>query len=126
MHDLATTASLPATSPAEVMQGALIESRQRWRELVHLAADFAFETDESGRFTLISPDPALDWAANALIGQPASTLLPDGGASACLTISAAPIHAPDGRIIGARGIGFDTTELDSLAAHTAGALRRAE
>jgi len=56
------------------MQGALIDSRQRWRELVHLAADFAFETDEWGRFTLISPDPALDWAANALIGQPSTTL----------------------------------------------------
>jgi diguanylate cyclase (GGDEF)-like protein len=48
------------------------------------------------------------------------------GAIACLTISAAPIHDPNGRIIGARGVGFDTTELDSLAAQTAGALRRAE
>jgi len=150
MNDLATTAPPTAATPTEVLQGALIDSRQRWRELVHLAGDFAFETDEGGRFTLISPDPALDWAANALIGQPGSILLPDGGgvfdpfrvsakvrhrqawlkrgdgAIACLTISAAPIHDPNGRIIGARGIGFDTTELDSLAAQTAGALRRAE
>ena len=150
MNELAITAPPPAATPAEVMQGALIDSRQRWRELVHLAADFAFETDEWGRFTLISPDPALDWAANALIGQPSTTLLPDGGgvfdpfrvsakvrhrqawlkrgdgAIACLTISAAPIHDPNGRIIGARGVGFDTTELDSLAALTAGTLRRAE
>jgi diguanylate cyclase (GGDEF)-like protein len=150
MTDLATTAPPPATPLAEILQGALIDSRQRWRELVHLAADFAFETDEWGRFTLISPDPALDWAANTLIGQPSATLLTNGtgifdpfrvsakvrhrqawlkrgdGAVACLTISAAPIHDPNGRIIGARGIGFDTTELDSLAAQTAGALRRAE
>jgi hypothetical protein len=149
MTDLATT-SPPATPSAEVLQGALLDSRQRWRELVHLAADFAFETDEWGRFTLICPDPALNWAANALIGKPSATLLTDGGgifdpfrvtakvrhrqawlkrgdgAIACLTISAAPIHDPYGRIIGARGIGFDTTELDGLAAQTAGALRRAE
>jgi diguanylate cyclase (GGDEF)-like protein len=150
MTDLATSAPPPAASPAEVLQGALIDSRQRWRELVHLAADFAFETDEWGRFTFIFPDRALDWAAEVLIGQPCSTLLADGGgifdpfrvsakvrhrqawlkrsdgAIACLTISAAPIHDPSGRIIGARGVGFDTTELDSLAAQTAGALRRAE
>jgi diguanylate cyclase (GGDEF)-like protein len=150
MHDLATIAPPPNADPAEVLQSALIDSRQRWRELVQLAADFAFETDEWGRFTLISPDPALDWAANALIGQPSATLLPDGGrvfdpfrvsakvrhrqawlkrcdgAIACLTISAAPINDPDGRIVGVRGVGFDTTELDSLAAQTAGALRRAE
>jgi hypothetical protein len=150
MNELAITAPPAAASPAEVLQGALIDSRQRWRELVHLASDFAFETDEWGRFTLISPDPALDWAANALIGQPSATLLPDGGglfdpfrasakvrhrqawlkrgdgAIACLTISASPIHSSDGRIIGTRGVGFDTTELDSLAAQTAGALRRAE
>src|SRR5579859_2826879 len=134
MNDLATTAPPPAATPAEVLQGALIDSRQRWRELVHLAADFAFETDEWGRFTLIAPDPALDWAASSLIGQPAATLLPDGGgvfdpfrvnakvrhrqgwlkrgdgAVVCLTISASPILDPDGRIIGTRGVGFDTNE----------------
>src|SRR4051794_34642522 len=78
MNDLATTALPPAATTAEVLQDALIDSRQRWRELVHLAADFAFETDEWGRFTLISPDPALDWPAEDLIGQPSATLLADG------------------------------------------------
>jgi diguanylate cyclase (GGDEF)-like protein len=150
MNDLASTAPPPAATSGEVLQGALIDSRHRWRELVHLAADFAYETDEWGRFTLISPDPALDWAANALIGQPSAALLADGGAMfdpfrvtakvrhrqawlkrgdgtiASLSMSAMPIHDPNGRIIGARGVGIDMTELDSLAAQTAGALRRAE
>jgi hypothetical protein len=150
MNDLASTAPPPAATSGEVLQGALIDSRHRWRELVHLAADFAYETDEWGRFTLISPDPALDWAANALIGQPSAALLADGGAmfdpfrvtakvrhrqawlkrgdgtNASLSISATPIHDPNGRIIGARGVGIDMTEIDSLAAQTAGALRRAE
>jgi diguanylate cyclase (GGDEF)-like protein len=150
MNELAITDPPAAATPAEVMQGALIDSRQRWRELVHLAADFAFETDEWGRFTLIFPDPALGWTAAALIGQPSTTMLAEGSGLfdpfrvsarvrlrqawlkrgddgiACLTISAAPIQDAGGRIIGARGVGVDTTELDSLAALTAGALRRAE
>src|SRR5271156_3994932 len=82
MTDLATTAPPPAIPPAEVLQGALIDSRQRWRELVDLAADFAFETDEWGRFTLVAPDPALAWAADALIGQASTSLLAESGSSA--------------------------------------------
>jgi diguanylate cyclase (GGDEF)-like protein len=150
MNEFATTAPLPTATSAEVLQGALIDSRQRWRELVHLAADFAFETDEWGRFTLVSPDPALEWSAGALIGRPSATLLAESGGVfdpfrvtarvrhrqawlkrgdggiACLTICAAPIQDAGGRIIGARGVGIDTTELDSLAARMAGALRHAE
>ena len=142
---------LPLRHPGEVLQGALIDSRQRWRELVNLAADFAFETDEWGRFTLISPDPALDWAAGALIGQPAAIYSRNGGGVfdpfrvtakvrhrqawlkrgdggiACLTFCAAPIQdadRPDHRRCAASGI--DRTELDGLAAASmAGALRRA-
>jgi diguanylate cyclase (GGDEF)-like protein len=150
MHDLAPTVPPPAATSAEVLQDALIDSRQRWRELVRLAADFAYETDEWGRFAFVSPDPALGWAAGALVGQPSTALHADGvgvfdpfrvsaevrhrqawlkrgdGAIACLTICAAPIHDPGGRIIGSRGVGIDTTELDSLAGQTASALRRAE
>jgi hypothetical protein len=150
MNDLAAV-DLPLTaSPADVLRGVLIDSRQRWRELVNLA-DFAFETDEWGRFTLISPDPALGWAPGSLIGQSAATLLVEGGGavfdpfrvtakvrhrqawlkrgdggSICLGFSAAPIHDPSGRIIGARGVGTDMTELDGQAAQAAAALRRSE
>ena len=54
---------------------ALVESRSRWRELVGLAADLAFETDPWGRFVFVSPDPALGWPAATLLGQPAELLL---------------------------------------------------
>ena len=84
MNDLATPTPLHAdapraATPGEVLQGALFDSRQRWRELVNLTADFAFETDEWGRFTLITPDPALDWAAGTLIGLNAATILAEAG-----------------------------------------------
>lgn len=151
MNDLATTDPPPAATPIEVLQGALIDSRQRWRELIALAADFAFETDEWGRFTLITPDPALDWPAGTLVGQPAAALLAEGGIGvfdpfrvtakvrlrqawlkrgdggiACLTFCAAPIQDATGRVTGSRGIGIDMTERDDVAAQAAAALRRSE
>jgi diguanylate cyclase (GGDEF)-like protein/PAS domain S-box-containing protein len=151
MHDLATQDPPRAASPAEVLQGALIDSRQRWRDLLNLAADFAFETDATGRFTLVSPDPALGWAAGALVGQNAASVLVESGGAvfdpfriaaktrhrrawlkrgdggiACLTFCAAPIQDGAGRIIGARGVGIDMTALDGQVAQVTAALRRAE
>src|SRR5271170_1449725 len=59
------------------LRDALLDSRQRWRDLVALAADLAFETDAAGRFVFVSPDPAIGWAAGELVGQPAEMLLAD-------------------------------------------------
>ena len=148
MPDVTTTDPPLSASTAEVLQGALIDSRHRWRELVNLVADFAFETDEWGRFTLIAPDPALEWAAADLIGRASDELLADGadavfdpfrvsarvrnrpawlkrgdGGIAGITFSAAPISDASGRVIGARGVGMDMTELDDPAAQAAAALR---
>src|ERR1700679_2940467 len=53
------------------LRNALLDSRQRWRDLVNMAADFAFETDEHGRFSFVMPDPALGWSAVTLLGPPA-------------------------------------------------------
>ncbi len=134
------------------LRGALIESRQRWRDLVEMAADFAFETDREGRFVFIAPDEPMGWTAARLIGEPASNLLPDlGGASgfnpfkpasevrrrrgwlkradgslACLTFAAAPLHDESGMIVGARGVGQDTTVQDSHDSAVAATLRRGE
>ena len=63
MNDLVTSSLPLGATPADLLQGTLIDSRQRWRDLVNMAADFAFETDEWGRFVLITPDPALAWPA---------------------------------------------------------------
>ena len=151
MHDLATQAPPTAATSADALRATLIDSRQRWRELVDLAADFAFETDEWGRFALIAPDPALGWDAGTLIAQQSAALLADadatgfnpfrvsarvrhrpvwlkrsGGGTACLSFCAAPILDAAGRIIGARGVGIDMTGLDAEMARTAAALRHAE
>ncbi len=134
------------------LRSALLDSRNRWRDLVALSADIAFETDAWGRFVFISPDPALGWPAATLLGQPAELLLADAGGTTgfnpfrttsavrrrpawlkrpdgsaiCLVFAAAPLTDGEGRIIGARGIGQDTTEQDGDDTAMAAALRRGE
>ena len=56
----------------------MLDSRQRWRDLVLTAADLAYETDAWGRFVFVMPDPALGWSAATLIDQPAELLLAGG------------------------------------------------
>ena len=139
-------------SRRDALNAALLESRQRWRELVGIAADIAFETDAQGRFVFISPDQAIGWSSALLIGQPAGLLLADAagltgfdpfrptvrtrgrrawlrrpdGSSICLTFSAAPILDDNGNIIGARGVGQDITEQDLHEGRLAAALRRSQ
>ena len=45
----------------DIIRDALQESRQRWRHLVSLATDMAFETDAKGRFVFVMPETALGW-----------------------------------------------------------------
>ena len=142
----------PSVATGDKLRDALLDSRQRWRDLVIQVADFAFETDEWGRFTFVVPDPALGWSASTLVGQPAELLLADGaehtsfnpfrttvavrrrrvwfkrgdGGVASLTFAAAPLLDPQGRIVGARGIGLDVTEYDGHQAQVAASLRRGE
>ncbi len=132
--------------------GALLDSRNRWRDLVTLAADFSFETDTWGRFVFVSPTIVLGWPAATLLGQPAELLLAESGggtgfnpfrptspvrrrrawlkrpdgSSTCLAFAAAPLTDAQGRITGARGIGQDTTEQDGHDTAVAAALRRGE
>lgn len=141
--DLASAAGHP-------LHDALLDSRQRWQDLVAAAADLAFETDAAGRLTFVWPDPVLGWAAEALIGRPAEALLapspsrfnpfrPDAplrrhrawlrrqdGAQCCLSFSVIPVRDAEGRITGARGIALDTTETDGQDRAVAAALRRGE
>lgn len=131
------------------LRDALIDSRQRWRALVDLAADFVFETNAWGRFTLVQPDTALGYRRDALMGRPATVLLgtADGfdpfgitvavrarpawlrradGSLACLRIAATPIHDATGAITGVRGMGIDITDTLTEASDIAGALRRGD
>lgn len=143
----------PAFLPAaDALSGALLDSRQRWRDLVTLAADLAFETDGAGRFVFIAPDPALGWPAATLLGRTADHLLAGetgraaanpfrpsapvrrqrawlrraDGAVACLSFAASPLCDAAGAVIGARGIGQDVTEAERREGEVAAILRRGE
>jgi diguanylate cyclase (GGDEF)-like protein len=121
---------------------------QSWRDLIALAGDVVFETDEWGCFTFAAADPALGWDTRALIGQTAGSMRADpqsafdpfrisakaqrrpawvrkgGAAIACLSFSVAPIIDESGRIVGARGIGIAQTQDQGTvsATHRAAAL----
>ena len=142
----------PFVPAGHALSGALLDSRQRWRDLVTLAADLAFETDAEGRFVFVAPDPALGWPAAALLGQHAALLLAEGSAAdcfdpfhpaaptrrrrawlkrpdgsiACLSFAAAPLRDAAGAVIGARGVGQDVSEAERREAEVAGVLRRGE
>ena len=141
-----------SASAATKLRVALLNSRQRWRDLVDMASDFAFETDADGRFVFVVPDPALGWPASELIGRPARELLAgpgcaDGfspfqvtervrrrrtwlwradGSAALLAFAAAPLLDELGTVVGARGVGIDWTDYDKFQERVAAALRRGE
>ena len=78
----------PGDAPGNIdsagIASALVESRERWRALGTIAADFAWETDATGLLTFIAPLDVLGWPATALLGQPAARL-----------IAPMPVSAPD-------------------------------
>jgi diguanylate cyclase (GGDEF)-like protein/PAS domain S-box-containing protein len=117
------------------LQAALIESRARYKALVELSSDFAWETGPDGAFVFVSPKGALGYDAAELVGrQPddfaaaprdpaeaspfaARARIADavvwwrraGGGEACLAVSAAPLEDANGRWRGARGVCRDIT-----------------
>jgi len=152
MNDRIAAGPRPTASADATLCSALLESRQRWRDLVMTAADLAYETDAWGRFVFVTPDPALGWSAATLVGQPAELMLALGteangfnpfrvtgpvrrrrawlkradGSAVMLAFSAAPLFDAEARIVGTRGLGFDWTEFDENTGRVAAALRRSE
>jgi diguanylate cyclase (GGDEF)-like protein/PAS domain S-box-containing protein len=135
------------------LRAALVESRQRYKDLVEISNDFAWETDAEGRFVFVSPRGALGYPATELVGRPALDLLlapaPDGegagsspftaasaveaaeiwvhsaeGAEVCLLSTALPLTSEDGTWIGARGVCRDITNLRCHEAELAEARNR--
>ena len=141
-----------ATAAAEhPLRHALLESRQRWRDLVTMAADVAFETDAEGCFTFLAPGGALGYEADALAGTPAAALLLDpevlgmdpfrpsqilrrvrawvrraDGEAACLLLTSAPLLDGAGHLAGARGVALDVTEQERREEMVAASLRRGD
>lgn len=126
------------------LRSALVDSRQRFKDLVEMSADFAFETDTNGVFAFISADSFLGYNSEELVGSSARTLLakPEiepvdpfcpptplkgkavwcrkrNGDLAYLRIVASPIQSPSGEIKGARGVARDETEGQANEMHLA-------
>lgn len=118
------------------LRSALVESRQRYKDLVEISSDFAWEVGADGRFVFVSPKGALGFSADDLVGRdpsefvtsveasqlgsPFSAGLPvedaevwmkqaEGG-EACLLSSSTPITGEHGEWRGARGVCRDVTQ----------------
>lgn len=161
MHDAAAATStqpdlLPtglleqgmATLPSSALYEALVESRQRWRDVATMTADFVFETDAAGLLVFVAPATVLGWSADALLGRPAEDLLAQehgpnpfrpsaafrgrrcwlrraDGTLACMAFASAPLGEP-GVFAGSRGAALDVTMQDKRDGEIASALRRGE
>jgi diguanylate cyclase (GGDEF)-like protein/PAS domain S-box-containing protein len=114
---------------------ALVESRQRYKDLVEISSDFSWETGADGRFAFVSPQGALGHAAEALLALDPRRLLveatPDDaptpfttrervvdaelwlrradGGSALVRVASVPVLDPAGAWVGARGVCRDIT-----------------
>ena len=51
------------------LRDALIDSRQRYRDIVEVSSAFAWETDDTGNFIFVSPRGALGYKADELVGR---------------------------------------------------------
>ncbi len=131
------------------LRAALIDSRQRYKDLVEASGDFAWETDAQGRFTFVSPRGAVGYAAGQLVGQQAEEILLESGETgdspfatrrpldgvevwvrtadnkpACLSSVAVPLTGVDGQWCGARGVCREVTDERARAAELARARHR--
>ncbi len=118
------------------LRDALAESRQRFRDLVDISSDFAWETGADGRFVYVSPEGALGYAADALVGHDPDDLLKDrdsvtrspfqarravnraelwlrrsDGEDACVVAWARPLLDEAGDWRGTRGLCREVTEM---------------
>jgi diguanylate cyclase (GGDEF)-like protein/PAS domain S-box-containing protein len=132
------------------LRNALVESRQRYKDLVDCSSDFAWETGTDGRFVFVSPGGVLGFHPDQLVGRPArdfvvqdlerAPVLPfesdqptadtvvwmrsAGNGTACLEISSLPLFDPDGNWSGARGVSRDVTAIRAKDLALAVARRR--
>ena len=117
------------------LRSALVESRQRYKDLVEVSSDFAWEIGPEKTFAFVSPRGALGYKAKDLVGhRPEKFVLnPEeytplpffsdrpledtemwmsraDGSTACVIVSCLPLLTEDGEWRGARGICRDVTE----------------
>lgn len=132
------------------LRATLVESRQRYKDLVEISSDFAWETGDRGTFVFVSPGGALGYTADELVGGKAASFVelqegvdvdlpftarrpmydaefrfrrPDGS-FADLIASALPLLDENGAWQGVRGVCRDVTEELARAAALARARNR--
>ena len=118
------------------LRDTLIDSRQRYKDLVECSSDFAWETGSDGRFVFVSPRGDLGYPAKKLTGLDPRDLVHDrhedeaplpfhshepcesatlwlrarDGAAAYLETSSLPLFDDDGQWTGVRGVCRDVTD----------------
>jgi diguanylate cyclase (GGDEF)-like protein/PAS domain S-box-containing protein len=128
---------------------ALVESRQRYKDLVEISSDFSWETGLDGRFVFVTPRGALGYSAEQLVGSQPMDILSEGNQDqaslfsaraavedsevwmrraddslACVLVSSAPLLGPAGEWRGARGVCRDITQVRERDAALAQAANR--
>jgi len=117
------------------LRSALVESRQRYKDLVEISSDFAWEVGADGTFIFVSPRGALGHSADQLVGRSPEELILEqpgvngmipfrsekpvedaevwfrraDGVPACILASSSPLLDGEGRRRGARGVCRDIT-----------------
>ena len=120
------------------LRSALVESRQRYKDLVEVSSDFYWETDPEGRFVFVSPRGGLGYSTDDLIERAGAEFVvdPEGytplpfaaerpmedveiwfnlrnGETACMLVSCVPLFREVGdhrEWSGTRGVCRDVTE----------------
>jgi len=72
-----TMVLLRDTTVEHNLRSALIESRQRYKDLVEVNSDFTWEVRSDGTFGFVSPRGALGYSAKEIVGTEAASLLSD-------------------------------------------------
>lgn len=85
------------------LRGALIDSRQRFKDLIDAAADFTWEIDAAGAFAFVSGPAAMGYAPSDLIGRKPQDFALAEGADAVFAGSGQGISGPGGAEIWMRG-----------------------
>ncbi|MBT3237163.1 MAG: diguanylate cyclase [Rhodospirillaceae bacterium] len=117
------------------LRSALVESRQRYKDLVEVSSDFAWEIGSDRTFGFVSPPGALGFTPEDLLGKNPADYVIDAeqynplpflsdramdsveiwmqtssGENACVVASCLPLTDDSGRWCGVRGICRDVTE----------------
>jgi len=119
------------------LRSALVESRQRYKDLVEISSDFCWETSPDGIFQFVSPKGALGYTADELVNATAASFIVNpedftpvpfesrrgldeveiwfkhkDGSDACMMLSCVPLYAEKDGLenwSGMRGVCRDVT-----------------